>query len=668
MSVTPKKRNYAIFFSAILVTSAIGLSMIGLLTTEAYSHELTSFESYESLYNFLKNQQKRNGEYYYPFDETLRMTDSTISMNELSGDSSHSESISYSETNIQVAGVDEPDSVKTDGTYIYILSDSHISIVKAYPVSTSKVVSTISLDSNFQYSSFFIHKDTITVFGQSYPNYWYFTEPYPLEKESIDDNTDLDTTITNNQTIPSIKPGQWNVSQVSISIYDISDKNQPRLKKSIQLDGSFVDARKIDSTVYLVASENTQDIYRTINKKEYFQIPTITIDDETKNISAQQIYYVDQPDEANRLTHVLSLNLTTFSFEQKSFLIGSTHNLYMSAESLYLTYTSYDYTTRLLQSNSFDKTSEKTKIHKIQFKNDEITYINSGEVPGRILNQFSMDEHNHYFRIATTTGSLWNEQNPSQNNVFILDNDLSIVSSIQNIATGEELYAARFMGDRGYLVTFKNTDPFFTLDLSNPKNPTLLGELKLPGYSDYLHPYDAHHIIGIGKDTVASNDPNFAWYQGVKLALFNVSDINQPSLIDTEIIGDRGSSTPVLNDHKALLFDKTNDLLVLPISVYELSEKQKESNEEFSEYGIFQYQGAYVLKVTTDGFTIRNRITHLNESTLESLKDNSGYRGYGQDFIYRSLYIGNVLYTISERMIQAHSLDTLDQLTTISIS
>ena len=668
MSVNQKKRNYAIIFSAILVTSAIGLSIFGLLTTEAYSYELTTFESYESLYNFLKNQQKQNGDYYYPFGETLRMTDSTTLMNELSGDSSNSESISYSETNIQVAGVDEPDSVKTDGSYIYILSGSQISIVKAYPVSTLQVVSTISLDSGFQYTSFFIHKDTITVFGQSYPNYWYFTEPYPLEKESIDDNTLLDTNISNNQTIQSFKPGQWNVSQVSISIYDISDKNQPRLKKTFQLDGNFVDARKIDSTVYLVSSENTYDIYRTIDKKEYFQIPTITIDGKTKNISVQQIYYIDQPDEANRLTHVLSLNLTTFSFEQKSFLIGSTHNLYMSAESLYLTYTSYDYTTRLLQSNSFDKTSEKTKIHKIQFKNDEITYINSGEVPGRILNQFSMDEHNHYFRIATTTGSLWNEQNPSQNNVFILDNDLSIVSSIQNIATGEELYAARFMGDRGYLVTFKNTDPFFTLDLSNPKNPTLLGELKLPGYSDYLHPYDAHHIIGIGKDTIASNDPNFAWYQGVKLALFNVSDINHPSLIDTEIIGDRGSSTPVLNDHKALLFDKTNDLLVLPISVYELSEKQKESNKEFSEYGNFQYQGAYVLTVRTDGFTIRNRITHLNQSTLESIKDNSWYRGYGQDFIYRSLFIENVLYTISERMIQAHSLDTLDQLTTISIS
>ena len=672
MSNTKKNRNYALILSTILIISAIGLSMIGLLSTEAYSYELSSFNSYETLYTFLKNQQTQNQEYYYPTDTTLRMTESTTSMNELSGDSSNLESVSYSETNIQVSGVDEPDSVKTDGSFIYVLSNSQISIVKSYPVSESQVVSMISLDADYQHTSFFVYNDMIIVFSQSYPNYDYFTEPYLLEKESIDestDNTDINEMTTNNQTSPFLKPGYWNVSQVAVFIYDISNRNQPQLEKSIQLDGTFVDARRINSTVYLVASENTYDIYRTIEKKEYFQIPTITIDGRTKNISAQQIYYVDQPDEADRLTHVLTVNLTTFSYEEKSFLIGSTHELYMSADYLYLTYTSYDYTTTFLETNSVDKTSEKTKIHKIQLKNDEITYIASGEIPGRLLNQFSMDEHNTYFRIATTTGSLWNEQNPSQNHVFILDKDLSIVSSINNIAPGEELYAARFMGDRGYLVTFKNTDPFFTLDLSNPDNPTILGELKLPGYSDYLHPYDKHHIIGIGKDTVTSNDPNFAWYQGVKLALFNVSDINQPELIDTEIIGDRGSSTPVLSDHKALLFDKNNNLLVLPVSVYELSEKQKEiEDDSSSEYGTFRYQGAYVISVTTNGFTFQDRITHLNDSTVESLQNNSWYRGYENNFIYRSVFIENVLYTISDRMIQAHSLDTLDQLTEIYLS
>jgi inhibitor of cysteine peptidase len=672
MSNTKKNRNYAFIFSMILIIATIGWSMIGLFSTEAYSYELSSFNSYETLYTFLKNQQTQYQAYYYPTDTTRQMTESTNSMNKLSGESSDMQGVSYSETNIQVLGVDEPDSVKTDGSFIYVLSNNQISIVKSYPVSESQVVSIISLDPDYQHTSFFVYNDMIIVLAQSYPNYGYFTEPHILEKESIDgstENTDKDEMVTNNQTSSFPKPGYWNVSQVAVFIYNISNRNQPQLETSIQLDGTFVDARRMNSTVYLVASENTYDIYRTIEKTEYFKIPTITIDGRTKNISAQQIYYVDHPDEADRLTHVLTVNLTTFSYEEKSFLIGNTHTLYMSADYLYLTYTSYNYTTTFLETNSVDKTREKTKIHKIQLKNDEITYIASGEVPGRLLNQFSMDEHNTYFRIATTTGSLWNEQNPSQNHVFILDNDLSIVSSINNIAPGEELYAARFMGDRGYLVTFKNTDPFFTLDLSNPEDPTVLGELKLPGYSDYLHPYDTHHIIGIGKDTVASNDPNFAWYQGVKLALFNVSDINQPELIDTEIIGDRGSSTPVLLDHKALLFDKNNNLLVLPVSVYELSEKQKEIEEDSpNEYGTFRYQGAYIFTITTNGFTIQDRITHLNDSTIESLQNNSWYRMYENNFIYRSLYIENVLYTISDGMIQAHSLDTFDQLTEIYLS
>jgi len=330
----------------------------------------------------------------------------------------------------------------------------------------------------------------------------------------------------------------------------------------------------------------------------------------------------------------------------------------MSADHLYLTYTSYDYSFSILGSSSYDEMSEKTKIHKIKLSNDDITYVASGEVPGRLLNQFSMDEHNSYFRIATTTGYIWNEDQPSQNHVYVLDENLNTISSINDIAPGEELYAARFMGNTSYLVTFKNTDPFFTIDLSDPLNPKLLGELKLPGYSDYLHPFDEDHIIGIGKDTVASDDPNFAWYQGVKLALFNVSDIDNPVLVDTEVIGDRGSSTPVLSDHKALLFDKNKQLLTLPVSVYEISDEDKKDYENNpGTYGRFQYQGAYVFTVTSEGFSFRDRITHLNQSFLDALQNHSWYRGSDERFIHRTLYIDNVLYTISKAVIQAHTLD-----------
>jgi uncharacterized secreted protein with C-terminal beta-propeller domain len=400
---------------------------------------------------------------------------------------------------------------------------------------------------------------------------------------------------------------------------------------------------------------------------DYFQAPKISINGKQENISADHIYYIDEPDETNSFTHILTLNLDSLSVTEKSFLIGNTHQLYMSKTNIYLTYTSYEYTSSVFGSLNVDRTNQITKIHKIQVEDEEIFYVASSSIPGRLLNQFSMDEHDSYFRIATTTGYIWDEDQPSQNHVYILNDDLTIVSSINDIASGEELYAARFMGDTAYLVTFKNTDPFFTIDVSDPFDPQVLGELKLPGYSDYLHPYDEHHIIGIGKDTVASDDPNFAWYQGVKLALFNVSDMNNPELIDTAIIGDRGSSTPVLHDHKALLFDVNKHLLVLPVSVYEITDNKKEAEKDPGTYGEFKYQGAYVFNITTDGFILRDRITHLNSSSMNKLQRRSWYYGSTDCFVHRSLYIENMLYTISDNKICIHALSDLSLIHTIEL-
>ena len=661
MNREQKNHSKAIIFSSIIVLSVIGIGIIGLLSPEGYSYELSSFDSYDSFITFLQKQQTQK-DHYYSSEPSLRMMESTDSMQLASGDSKAQNSVSYSETNIQVAGVDEPDLVKTDGSFIYILSETDLFIVQSYPVGSSELVSTIQLNSSYQYSSFFVYENNLIVFAQSYPTYYWSHYDYPLlEKDQVDDTTDgedIEESHSTNQSIITPRPGNWSVSQVAIFVYDLSDKQQPVLGKSIKIDGSFVDARRIDATVYVVASENTYDIFRTIDGNDYVQIPKISVDGTTKQLAPHQIHYVDEPDEANKLTHVLTFNLSSFKYDEKSFLIGSTHELYMSKNHLYLTYTSYDYSFSMFGSRSYEETREKTKIHKIKLSNDDITYVASGEVPGRLLNQFSMDEHDSYFRIATTTGYIWNEDRPSQNRVYVLDENLNTVSSINDIASGEELYAARFMGDTAYLVTFKNTDPFFTIDLSDPLNPKVLGELKLPGYSDYLHPYDEDHIIGIGKDTVASDDPNFAWYQGVKLALFNVSDIDNPVLVDTEVIGDRGSSTPVLSDHKALLFDKNKQLLSLPVSVYEISDEDKKDYENNpGTYGRFQYQGAYVFTVTSEGFSFRNCITHLNQSSLDALQNHSWYRGNDERFIHRSLYIDNVLYTISKTMIQAHTLD-----------
>jgi uncharacterized secreted protein with C-terminal beta-propeller domain len=224
------------------------------------------------------------------------------------------------------------------------------------------------------------------------------------------------------------------------------------------------------------------------------------------------------------------------------------------------------------------------------------------------------------------------------------------------------------MGDKAYLVTFKKVDPFFTLDLSDPYNPKILGILKIPGYSDYLHPYDENHIIGIGKDTVESESGDFAWYQGLKIALFDVSDFDNPKELAKVIIGDRGTNSPVLYDHKALLFDRERELLVLPISLYEISDEIKEKNngDPGWTYGEFTFQGAFVYRLSIEnGFELRGQITHRNE---EVKPQNYWYGGSSNSDIVRSLYIDNVLYTISNNMVKLNNLENLSEINSLELS
>jgi uncharacterized secreted protein with C-terminal beta-propeller domain len=239
--------------------------------------------------------------------------------------------------------------------------------------------------------------------------------------------------------------------------------------------------------------------------------------------------------------------------------------------------------------------------------------------------------------------------------------NLNIVGQLENLAPGEKIHSARFMGSRCYLVTFKKIDPFFVIDLSDPYEPRVLGELKITGYSDYLHPYDENHVIGIGKETVEADEGNFAWYQGVKISLFDVTDVSNPIEIDKYEIGNRGTDSPVLQDHKAFLFDRAKSLLVMPVWVAEINET-KYPNHPSNAYGEFVFQGAYVFNITlSEGLVLKGRITHLTSTQLETSRyyyynDGSSY------YVERSLYIDDVLYTISHRKIKMNSLDNLAEI------
>ena len=605
------------------------------------SYNVVSFSSYSQLKHFLLlNCQKNNNYGSLMYEDSASPRVSLPSTMNTKESMSYGASVDFSQTNIQVAGVDEPDTVKTDGSYIYMVTDSKVLIIRAYPVAEAGVVAEIPLDT-YYVQSLFVNNDQLILFGQSATTFLEYDEYYAT----------------------------WYEDSTVIKIYDISDRSNPQLQKTIDIDGMFFDARMIGQHVYVIATKYTYNIYRVLENKEDIVIPEISIDGESEKIPADHIYYVDIPEQIDTMTHVLSINLEDTSIVQKSFLLGSSQTMYVSEHNIYLTYAHY--ANRLLEYNSNDNT-ETTILHKISIDDGEISYLSQGEVPGNILNQFSMDEFNGFFRIATTSGSFWG--GTSSNNVYILDKDLQQVSALENIAPGERIYSARFMGEKAYLVTFKKIDPFFTLDLSDPYAPEILGKLKIPGYSDYLHPYDENHIIGVGKDTVEALDDqkqqrnlDFAWYQGLKIALFDVSDFEHLKEVAKVVIGDRGTTSEALQNHKAFLFDKDRHLLVLPVNLFEIPEDIKAQHQGYtgSTYGEFTFQGAYVYSLSVEqGFELRGRITHLaSDDTLQS-----GYYGYyGSETITRSLYIDTALYTLSESTLKINDLTSLEELQCISL-
>jgi uncharacterized secreted protein with C-terminal beta-propeller domain len=625
-------RIKAIITVGILVcVSVVAAFVLSSLSRGTYTYEIKAFSSYDELFDFLSsNYENYSGGFYR---ETPMFAKSNV-LESTDGGVGVEYSIDFSTTNIQVEGVDEPDIVKTDGTYLYLVANSKVYILKAYPAEEAVVQAEITMDYNP--SNIFINNDRLVVFGNS--------NRYPIDYGE--------------------KSWWGGISTCVITIYDVSDKENPEVVKNIEIDGAYFDSRMIGDYVYAIANEYSYYIYRVSEGNHTFSIPEIKIDDVSKKIPATQIYYVDIPEMLDTMTHIVSVNLRDNEVSQKSFLLGCSQTMYVSRNNIFLAYTKYDEVFPLIE-GILPHGEEKTLLHKISIKDGNISYAAQGEVPGHVLNQFSMDEYNGFFRIATTSGNVWD--GGSSNNIYILDEDLNRVSEIEDIAPGEKIYSARFMGEKAYLVTFKKVDPFFTIDLSDPYDPRILGKLKIPGYSDYLHPYDEDHIIGVGKETVEPLEDekgswDFAWYQGLKIALFDVSDFENPREISKVVIGDRGTDSPALYDHKAFLFDKEKELLVIPVAVYEISDeiKQQHGNYTGSIYGEFTFQGAYVYKLTREGFEYKGRITHLTDEDMLKLGDYWYFGSSGS--ITRSLYIGDVLYTISDKMVKMNDLNTLGEI------
>ena len=562
----------------------------------------------------------------------------------------------YSTTNVQVEGVDEADIVKTDGEYIYSISKNKLYIVQAG--SRPELKSLISFEPGDNPRDMFIAQGYVLVIGNR--SQW---KPYPipLEQQQWQGNT-APRQPSSIAPYPDYYPRTGQVTFVNL--YSTRNAGYPELEREVEFDGQYLTARMIDDYAYLVMNQYTYGwngndtepplpLYRD-STDEFAREPSPVV-------GCTEVSYIAPVRQAQYLTIASIPMLRSQGPIEKEVVLGAGETVYASLKNLYAARTEYGNNNGGAFFEWGNSAREETGLNKFSLSRGRIRHVATGLVPGRLLNQFSMDEYDGNLRLATTVGHVSQGGAATDNRIYVLDPQLEELGVESNIAPGEQIYSARFMGKRGYLVTFKKVDPFFTLDLSDPYNPRVAGKLKIPGFSDYLHPYDETHIIGVGKETVEAEEGNFAWYQGMKMAIFDVSDFDHPRELHRIIIGDRGTDSEALRDHKAFLFSREKNLLILPIQLAEIDEYQKrDTNFQANTYGRHTFQGAFIYDISLDrGFTERGRISHYT-SPDTFLK--SGDYFYGGDAnVRRALYIGQDLYTISDRKIKVNSLTSLSE-------
>ena len=598
--------------------------------------------------------------------------------------------LDYSLTNVQVAGVDEADIIKTDGEYVYLLDYSDLYIIKAKPAKDAGIITKITFKSRPK--EFYITDNRLVIFGS-------------------------DDKIGSSKTYQSFK----RQSQYTyLKVFDISDPKNPKQVRDLNLEGDYRDSRLVGDYLYFVT--NNYQNYLATEPMLPRVIESGQVLPEKCTLSSKcytpDVFYFNIPYESYNFTSVNAVNIKNAAepIAGNVYLLSGNQTLYVSPTNIYITYTEYlnqeDITldvginfikpklsaddqakiTKIEAVDSFiltdrekknkiaaiienygsnldqaakdglqsemavlvkqamedrAKEMEKTVIHKIAFNGSKLEYKAGGQVSGRVLNQFSMDEKDGYFRIATTRSQAWSgidgKTKEAYNNVYILDDKLKTVGTLENLAPGEQIYSARFIGDRAYLVTYKQTDPLFAIDLKDPKNPKVLGELKIPGYSTYLHPYAENLLLGFGRDTELSSS-GVVKTKGLKLGLFDVTNPSAPKELDSFVTGDEYSSSIALTDHKAFLASNLKNLISIPATFRN------------GQYGArVEFSGALVFGVTNNKIKLRGRIDHSDGGNYLKADYWEGF-SYFDNSVKRSLYIDDALYTFSNKLLKINNL------------
>lgn len=587
---------------------------------------LPKIETFDKLYELVKENSERT-EMYLKQAQILAVgavdTENKIS-NELDNtettetfiEENHKE---VPETNIQIESVNEPDVVKTDGKYIYYIQDKKVTIIDARNVKKLKKIIDIKYDTengeNFIPSELYVYEDNLVVIGNKTLN------------------------------------GE-NINYVATKIYNIEKKNKPKLERELEIEGEYLLSRMngenvyVLSNKYLYASNFNEKTINELNENDFK--PTYldtSVSEEIQYINFDKIYYLPESGDTSYL-NILGFNITNSDSTNIESYFGAGKEVYASESNLYVTKVRYDIKDSKVH-GFYNNIDINTYIYKFNLEDYKIKYETVGNVPGEVLDQFSMDENNEYFRIATTVVTNTTETKNS-NNMYILDKDLNITGKVENLANGEKVYSVQFIDNRAYMETFVETNPLFVIELSNPTNPVVLGELKIPDYSKYLYLYDEKHIIGFCEDTkiIDNETENLITTDGMKMAVFDVTDPNEPKEMFSEKIGEQGTYSEILNNHRTLLCAKDKNIIAFPINI---------TNEENK----LEFQGAIAYGFDLEsGFSLKGKIAHfdINKKAYKYEKT-----------VNRIIYIDNSIITLSEELAKSTNLENMKEQSKLEI-
>ena len=509
----------------------------------------------------------------------------------------------FSNTTEQVEGVTEADIVKTDGEYIYYVNDTTLSIVKA-DGKNSTLISQTELSSSASkeiYGEIFLKGDRIVILKSSY---WYKGE----------------------------------TEKVLIEIYDISDKANPKKVASSCQDGVYNTSRMIGDYIYIISNCHI-NVYNIDKDNPATFVPSTETNGVCELVPADSIYRYDGESYSSNYTVISAFNYKDGTLSDTSSILGGTDNVYCSKNNIILADVRYN---DRYDENEQEKTNyvvESTVVSKLAIGGGNIVYKTSGKIDGTLNNQFFIDEHNGYFRFVTTVTKGTEKRYKFENSddevvsftqettaaLTVLDGELKKVGEITDLAQGESVYSVRFMGDTAYFVTFRQTDPLFSADLSDPANPKILGELKIPGFSEYMYPYGDGLLLGFGMDA----DENTGRTGDLKLSMFNITNPANVTEQDKTIV-EGCQYSPALSSHKAMLVNYEKNLIGFAATEDWRNEK----------YMIYEYTG--------EGFVCKAILDINNQYNYYAMTD------------IRGLFVGESFYVASDQHLQVFDINTFE--------